>query len=124
MLKKPKIEYQDQRETFLKLVSEATENGTNLEEQLKYLEVCQAAPQDKMLAIITLIQDEYSTYAVNHSDNVEIPVTTIEYFLRGLLDMGRHMQSNLPDGVYVYILNKSEDFYNIVAKKTYEKENK
>lgn len=121
MFKKQKIERQDERKTYLDVVGKAQENGRNLEEQLKYLEVCQAAPQDKMLAIITLIQQEYAIYIVNHSGKVEIPVKSMEYFLRGLLDMARHMQSNLPDGVYDYILNNSESFYNIVAEKTYEK---
>lgn len=116
--KKKTIVRQDERQTCRELICNIQKQSDDLQEQLELIKECDAASQDKMLAMLSLIQKEYATFSLRPGENmVEIPACTMEYFLRALLDMGRHMQSDLPEGVYDYILRNSEAFYNIVAGK-------
>ncbi len=79
----------------------------DLEKQIQYMETL-ANPQWELLGKIILLQNEYSIKASGKNEKIQLSAMEVEYFLRGFLDMARHMQADLPEGVYKYINRRIE----------------
>lgn len=60
----------------------------------------------------------------NLHKNMEIYPGLVEYMLRAFCDAIGHMQKDLPEGVYDYILNKSDTFMLECIKHALEHDNK
>jgi hypothetical protein len=113
--KEVEIIRQDENSEFRRILFEAQEKyPDDREKQIKHIESYRNE-QFNLLGKITITQMEYSVEALKSKD-IELDAMCIETMLRGILDMARHMQSDLPDGVYSYINNKIETFMDEILK--------
>lgn len=106
----------DSSDAYLKITHEA-ENmyPNNVLMQLGYIEH-NGTPQQYALALVSAAQKA----CVPHREitKLKIPASDMDFILRALTDSMRHMQEDLPDGVYDYIISKMTKPLKNILKQT------
>ncbi len=104
---KKKIVRQDETNEFIDICTKAGEHSEDHIEQLEYYRL-NGTKQQYLLGLLTVAQIEFSSNPLQRGNKVELTQGSFEYLMRGFLDTARHMQSDLPDGVYSTILGNIE----------------
>lgn len=103
-LLKKEIVRHDENEDFMNLWCEVQEKyPEDIEKQLEFFRE-QGNAQFRLLGEITLMQ---GYLANNLHQKIDTSTNELEFLFRSLLDLARHAQKNLPDGVHDY------NFYNL-----------
>ncbi|MCG8483104.1 MAG: hypothetical protein MJA31_07330 [Clostridia bacterium] len=99
----------DDNESFQKLLFEARRKykGDYLR-QLQYMKE-KGNKQSYIMGLLTIAQLDFSLSS-NHGKEIKFEVINLDYLYRGILDAVRHMQEDLPEGVYDYIQSGIETF--------------
>lgn len=108
----------DYKEECVNLVAKAQEYSKSIEEQLEFVEKAKFNSETKLNSKLILLQLYYAVLICEPEkkcNKVEISMQNIEYLLRSMLDMARHMQQNLPDGVYQYIEKNMDNFIKTIV---------
>jgi len=101
--KKEIVRHDDNKE-FMNLWCEVQEKyPENIEKQLEFFRKHDNA-QFRLLGEISLVQ---GYLARNLGQKIDTSTNELEFLFRSLLDLARHAQKNLPDGVHDY------NFYNL-----------
>lgn len=90
---------------------------------LKYIKE-NASKQTYVTYLLQLTQNELiSESAKSHWEQTpyQFSAGELEFMLRGFFDAVDHLKNDLPEGVFQYISNRSEDFLLKCLKETYEK---
>lgn len=106
----------DRSDAYLKITSEAEKMyPNNILLQLSYIEA-NGTPQQYALALVWAAQKA----CVPHRDRMKlkVPASDMDFILRALTDSLRHMQEDLPDGVYDYINSKMTKPLKNILKQT------
>lgn len=102
-----KIVRHDDNLNFRDLLFQAQEFSEDRKQQIDYMKN-KGTSQQYLLGLLTLTQIELANNPSLRTKDITLPQGTVEYLLRGILDAARHMQKDLPEGVYDTILGNLE----------------
>ncbi|HEY8344263.1 MAG TPA: hypothetical protein VIL66_03625 [Bacillota bacterium] len=109
MFKKKIYQHLHQDKEYVDLFSQAQKHSDNPMEQIEYVRKQNVSKKHELMFLIEMSQ----MYFANHptlSEPITFEPPAIENTLRGLMEAVNHMQKDLPDGVYEFILNRMDHF--------------
>ena len=115
--KEKKITHRDKDEGVKEALIKAQQYSDDPVEQFLWLKNnTELSAQQKVINMVDLIQMNFN---VHTNKEIKLYDGHIDMLMRAFGDALRHMQEDLPSGVYTYLKNKSEDtLEDIIKQKT------
>jgi len=108
MFKKEKIIRQDNKDDYNDITEKAYHSAPDdIIAQIEYVKK-NGTTQHYIMFLVSKAQVELSHYPTLRGNDMILKQGTVEYMLRGILDALRHMQDNLPEGVFEFITGNLE----------------
>lgn len=108
MFKKEKIVRQDNKTNYHDITEKAYHSAPDdIIAQIEYVKE-NGTSQHYIMFLVSKAQVELSNYPTLRGKDMIFKQGTVEYLLRGILDALKHMQDNLPEGVFEYITGNLE----------------
>jgi len=116
-MNKKNITYRDHDQGTKEALFEAQNKYNVASDQVEWLLQNKGySSQQRLFAIIYIVQHQYSMSNSRSGDKVELNPIQIDYMMRGIIDALRHMQDDLPKDVWRSIENNLENHLLTISK--------